>query len=150
MWTEGHFRFVLGELDGVAEACWCLGREYHVWALDGAMGTGKTTFVNSLCSVLGVADRVTSPTFALVNEYRFAAGGLENAIFHMDWYRLQNETEAIMAGIEDYLDRAVNGNNIWCLVEWAGKFPALLPRKIFSVGLNAFDEQRTLHFRSSH
>jgi tRNA threonylcarbamoyladenosine biosynthesis protein TsaE len=90
-----------------------------VIALHGEMGAGKTTFVNAVCTAMGVKDTVGSPTFSIINEYRTAD---ENIIYHMDLYRLKDEEEAIAAGVEDAM---YSGNT--CFVEWPEKIPDLLP-----------------------
>ncbi len=89
-----------------------------VVALDGDLGAGKTHFCKGLAAGLGSDDEVTSPTFALVQEYR----GGKWPVFHFDWYRLEDAGELLGIGWEDYLDE---GGII--LVEWSEKFPALLP-----------------------
>ncbi|HRP55646.1 tRNA (adenosine(37)-N6)-threonylcarbamoyltransferase complex ATPase subunit type 1 TsaE [Agriterribacter sp.] len=94
----------------------------RVFAFHGAMGAGKTTFIKALCAARGVTDHVSSPTFSLINEYRYNEGGLLKHIFHIDLYRLKDEEEAISAGIEDCL---YSGNV--CFVEWPQKAASLLP-----------------------
>lgn len=90
-----------------------------VWAFHGQLGAGKTTFIHALCDLLQVEDTVSSPTFSLINEYRSSTG---NTIYHMDWYRLKDEEEAMQAGIEDSL---YSGH--LCLIEWPEKAAGLLP-----------------------
>ena len=97
------------------------------------MGVGKTTFIHTLCEkTLHVQDNISSPTFAIINEYESTIAG---TILHMDWYRLKNEDEAINAGVED----ALNSGNI-CLVEWPEKAEGLLPKNTFKVYIEALDE----------
>ena len=98
-----------------------------MWAFHAAMGNGKTTFIHALCDVLQVTDHVTSPTFAIINEYTSPVAG---TIFHMDWYRIKDEREAIQSGCEDCIE---SGN--LCLVEWPEKFPDLLPPEAFHLFL---------------
>lgn len=110
------------ELDGIREVVATLWENYSrfpVWAFHGQLGAGKTTFIAALCMHLGVTDTPGSPTFSLINEYRSPIAGV---IYHMDWYRIRDEEEAIQAGIEDSL---YNGG--FCLVEWPEKAPGLLP-----------------------
>lgn len=116
----------------VARLLWKEGKQKKVWAFHAGMGTGKTTFIHALCEELGVKDAVSSPTFAIVNEYESPVAGV---IFHMDWYRLKDEEEAIQAGIEDQL---FSGS--LCLVEWPEKAPGLLPDDTFHVHMEALDE----------
>lgn len=111
-----------------------------VWAFYAQMGAGKTTFIHALCNVLQVADVVSSPTFAIINEYtspQFAT------IYHMDWYRLKSEEEAINAGVEDALQQGD-----LCLVEWPEKAPDLLPDDVVNITIQLLDaatRQITVH-----
>lgn len=89
-----------------------------VVALDGDLGAGKTHFCKGLVAGLGSDDEVTSPTFALVQEYH----GGKWPVFHFDWYRLEDAAELMGIGWDDYLDE----EGI-VLVEWSEKFPAMLP-----------------------
>jgi tRNA threonylcarbamoyladenosine biosynthesis protein TsaE len=90
----------------------------EVVGLDGDLGAGKTHFCKGLVAGLGSDDAVTSPTFALVQEYR--SGRLP--VFHFDWYRLESPTELDRIGWDEYLDE----EGI-VVVEWAEKFPDFLP-----------------------
>lgn len=90
-----------------------------VWMLEGEMGMGKTTFVRALCEELGVTDNISSPTFALVNEYRDAK---DEPIYHFDFYRIKSEEEARDIGVEEYF---YSGD--LCLVEWPGLIPSFWP-----------------------
>jgi tRNA threonylcarbamoyladenosine biosynthesis protein TsaE len=83
------------------------------------MGVGKTTLIKQLCKTLGVTGATSSPTFSLVNEYEATDNQL---IYHFDFYRLNDEVEALDMGIDDYL---YSGN--WCFIEWAEKIPNLIP-----------------------
>ena len=89
-----------------------------VWALTGELGAGKTHFVQGAAAGLGSHAAVTSPTFNLLHEY--TDGRLP--LFHFDFYRLRDASEALALGLDEYL--AAGGLTI---VEWAGKFPDLLP-----------------------
>lgn len=124
--------FSLEQIRQVAKELWKEGRNHKVWAFHAAMGAGKTTFIHALCEELGVTAAISSPTFAIINEYNSAAAG---AIYHMDWYRLKDEEEAVNAGVEDSL---LSGQ--LCLIEWPGKAPGLLPDNIFHVHMETLDE----------
>ncbi|UGU15356.1 tRNA (adenosine(37)-N6)-threonylcarbamoyltransferase complex ATPase subunit type 1 TsaE [Sinomicrobium kalidii] len=91
----------------------------------GAMGVGKTTLIKSLAKQLGVEDITGSPTFGLVNEYE-GAGGLR--IYHFDFYRIADESEALDIGIEDYL---YTGD--WIFIEWPEKIEGLLPEEAVTI-----------------
>jgi len=92
------------------------------------MGAGKTTFTTAVCKALGVQeDAVSSPTFAIVNEYR---GGLGQPIFHFDFYRIERPEEALDIGLYDYLD-----SGYLCLMEWPENIEGLLPEETLKVSL---------------
>ena len=93
-------------------------RRGAVLALSGDLGAGKTHFVKGLAAGLGTAASVTSPTFTLLHEY---PGG-RLPLYHFDFYRLDDADEALKIGLDEYLD----GDGA-CVIEWAEKFPALLP-----------------------
>lgn len=90
------------------------------------MGAGKTTFTTAVCKALGVQeDAVSSPTFAIVNEYR---GGQGQPIFHFDFYRIDKPAEALDIGLYDYLD-----SGELCLMEWPENVEELLPEETLKV-----------------
>lgn len=125
--------FELAQIKAVAQAIWKEGKAKKVWTFTAGMGTGKTSFIHALCEVLEVKDTVSSPSFAIINEYKSPVAGI---IYHMDWYRLRDEEEAIQAGIED----ALNSGNL-CLVEWPEKAAGLLPGDQFEVFMEILDEK---------
>lgn len=102
---------------------WQYVHQCRVLAFNGAMAAGKTTFIHRLCRYLGVQDAVSSPTFALINEYHFQDKGADRKIYHMDWYRLRDAEEAVQAGMED----ALHDRDAYCFVEWPEKAEQLLP-----------------------
>ena len=91
----------------------------HVFAFYGHMGAGKTTFIKAICEELGVDDVVTSPTFAIVNEYTAADS---TPIYHFDFYRIKKLEEVYDMGYEDYF----YGNGL-CFIEWPEMMEELLP-----------------------
>lgn len=99
--------------------------DHRVFAFYGKMGAGKTTFIQAVCRVLGTPDNVTSPTFALINEYKTE---MNDSIFHFDFYRIKSLEEAFDLGYEDYF---YSGN--YCLIEWPEKVEPLLPEKYVEV-----------------
>lgn len=95
--------------------------DYTVFAFYGAMGAGKTTFINALSRVLGVeSDMANSPSFSIVNEY--CSDTTAELIYHFDCYRLESLDEAMDIGVEDYFD-----SGSLCLVEWPERIEAMLP-----------------------
>ena len=102
------------------------------------MGAGKTTFTTAVCKVLGVQeDAVSSPTFAIVNEYRAANG---DPVFHFDFYRINKLAEALDIGLYDYLD-----SGCLCLMEWPENVEELLPEETLKVTISVNpDGSRTL------
>ena len=100
-----------------------------VIAFYGKMGAGKTTFIKALCEELGVEDVITSPTFAIVNEYSLPLGGkLEGTLYHFDFYRIKKIEEVYDMGYEDYF---YSGN--LCLIEWPELIEDLLPEDALRV-----------------
>jgi tRNA threonylcarbamoyladenosine biosynthesis protein TsaE len=93
--------------------------EQRIFALYGPMGSGKTTFIKSLCAVLGAEDLVSSPTFTLVNEYRTIGG---EVLFHIDFYRIRKQEEVFDFGLEEYLT-----GESYCFMEWPELIEELLP-----------------------
>jgi len=100
---------------------------HSVVAFEGEMGAGKTTLIRALGAVLGVADDVSSPTFALVNEYRDGRG---QPLYHFDFYRVDSEEEAARLGAAEYFD-----SGYLCLVEWPARVAGLLPPAHLQVAL---------------
>ena len=124
--------FTLAEIDKIASDIFAISKDKKVWALHGEMGVGKTTFIHALCEYLGVSSAIGSPTYSIINEYRSPEIG---TIYHMDWFRLKDEEEALQAGVEDAL---FSGN--LCLVEWPERAVGLLPEDTFQLYINLINE----------
>jgi len=102
--------------------------DHRIIALRAPMGAGKTTFTSALCHKMGVReDAVSSPTFAIVNEYRTASG---ESVFHFDFYRIENEAEALDIGFYDYVD-----SGCLCIMEWPENIESLLPEETLNVSI---------------
>ena len=111
--------------------------ENRVFAFYGKMGAGKTTFIKAICEALGVEDVVTSPTFAIVNEYADAGG---NPVYHFDFYRIKNLKEAYDIGCEEYFYSGYP-----CFIEWPELVEELLPEDVVAVRIEVCDdESRTI------
>lgn len=104
-----------------------------ILCLNGTMGAGKTTLVKALVKELGGSDTVRSPTFGIVNEYHHTDGSVLG--YHFDFYRLNDENEALDLGFEDYLSQ-----NTWVFMEWSEKIPSFLPDDAVDVQIDILDE----------
>ncbi len=91
----------------------------------GEMGAGKTTFIKAICEALGVTDPISSPTFSIANEYTTEKG---DTLYHFDFYRIEDEEEALDFGIEEYFE-----SGVMCFMEWAEKIENLLPEIVVEV-----------------
>lgn len=111
---------------------------HRLFAFYGAMGSGKTTLIKQLCQYLQVVDFTSSPTFALVNEYRTFFG---DPVYHFDFYRIKNPVEILDIGFEDYLH-----SNAYCFMEWAEKAEQLLPEEIVRVYIKVEPESQIRKF----
>ncbi len=98
----------------------------------GDMGAGKTTLIKALVQVLDGADTANSPTFGIVNEYHKTDGSLLG--YHFDFYRLNDENEALDLGFEDYLNE-----DVWVFIEWPEKIPSFLPEDAHKVRIEILD-----------
>lgn len=111
----------------------------RLFAFEGGMGAGKTTFITEICRQLGASDDSGSPTFSIVNEYRAADGA---PIYHFDFYRLDSPAEALDMGAEDYF---YSGN--LCLMEWPDRIGNLLPEETVTVEITELpDGRRKIRF----
>lgn len=123
--------FSLPELPAVAAQLMQVLGDIRVVTLQGELGAGKTTLVRECCLQYGIADTVSSPTFSIVNEYH----GSRGIVYHIDLYRLEDEEEAMRAGVEEYLF----GGSL-CMVEWPQRASGLLPEKRLEVHLSVIDQ----------
>ncbi|MBE8724630.1 tRNA (adenosine(37)-N6)-threonylcarbamoyltransferase complex ATPase subunit type 1 TsaE [Flavobacterium hungaricum] len=99
---------------------------------NGEMGVGKTTLIKQLCKSLGITDATSSPTFSLVNEYQIPNG---KKVYHFDFYRIKQETEALDMGVDDYL---YSGN--WCFIEWSEKIESLIPEEHSTISIELLED----------
>jgi tRNA threonylcarbamoyladenosine biosynthesis protein TsaE len=113
-----------------------------VFAFNGNMGAGKTTFIKAICEEMGVAEIVNSPTFSIVNEYEAANGKI---IYHFDCYRISKIQEALDFGAEEYF---YSGN--LCFIEWAENIAPILPDSTVHVTIVETENgEREIHIQST-
>lgn len=130
------------DLDRAAKEFVALMGDETVYAFNGPMGAGKTTFIRALSRALGVSDdEANSPSFSIINEYR--SNTTAELIYHFDLYRLESVDEALEIGVEDYFD-----SGALCLLEWPERIEPLLPDDTVIVDIKVNpDESRTLTLR---
>ena len=139
--TKMHHEICIRDLQDLGRAAEAFLREigaHRLIAFHAPMGAGKTTFTTAVCKALGVReDAISSPTFAIVNEYRAGDGA---PVYHFDFYRIEKEAEALDIGLYDYLD-----SGCLCLMEWPENIAGLLPEEtlVVSIRVNP-DASRTL------
>ena len=125
------------ELPQVAEAVLAVTGQRTVVVFRGEMGAGKTTLIREIAAQLGCTDTVTSPTFAIVNQYK---GTDDRTVYHFDFYRIEDLREAYDFGYEEYF---YSGD--LCLVEWPERIEPLLPDEVVTVRI-AVDNETTRTF----
>lgn len=126
----------LAELDDIAKKILHICSQEKIWLFEGNLGAGKTTLIKAISQHLGVQEAMSSPSFALVNEYRSP----QAIIYHIDCYRLRNLREAFEIGIFEYLD---SGN--YCFIEWAERIAEILEPPYCLVQIQTENaEQRTI------
>lgn len=136
-------KIICKSLDELPEAAQSLLQAHankRLFAFNGSMGAGKTTFIKEICKFLGVDSMVNSPTFSIVNEYFTTEG---DSVYHFDFYRIKKKEEIMDIGYEEYM---FSGN--YCLMEWPEKIEELLPENIVYVTIkeNLEDASRTIQF----
>ena len=122
--------YELSEIDGIAAQLLSEVKSKTL-LFYGDMGAGKTTLIKALVKALGAPDLASSPTFSLVNEYQTDQG----KIFHFDFYRIEDEMEALDMGIEDYLNL-----DTWKFIEWPQKIEKLLDEEVQKLEVLIIDE----------
>lgn len=125
-------RFTLENIEQAAEKFLQEIGNNRVIAFYAPMGTGKTTFIKAICDKLGVDETVTSPTFAIVNEYCDAE---KNPVYHFDFYRIKKASEVADIGFDEY---AYSGN--LCLIEWPELIEDLLPEDTLRVAISECED----------
>ncbi len=123
------------ELESTAESILAELPPASIVLINGQMGAGKTTLVKALCKKLSVQEHISSPTYALVNEYQ----GITHKIFHFDLYRLKDEEELLNIGFEEYLYQ-----NAYVFIEWPQLAQSFLPEVIVNIQLEIIEQKRQL------
>jgi tRNA threonylcarbamoyladenosine biosynthesis protein TsaE len=128
----------LGDLDRAAREFLKEIGNHKIIAFFAPMGAGKTTFTTAICKVLGVKeDAVSSPTFAIINEYRTGTG---EPMYHFDFYRITKIAEALDVGFYDYID-----SGHLCIIEWPENIEEILPEETLRVSITVNpDESRAV------
>jgi len=124
--TPKDLRYIAEQIKPLIESC-------RITAFYGSMGAGKTTFIKSIVQALGSVSEVSSPTFALVNEYALPDDKL---IFHFDFYRINNISEVYDMGYEEYFY-----SDDLCLIEWPEKALEILPDDVLNIYIKVLTEQ---------
>ena len=127
-----EFTYKEGELNNIVKQL-IVHTNSKTLAFYAPMGAGKTTLIKAFVKELGSIDNVSSPTFGLVNEYALENGEL--LAYHFDFYRLENEVEAMDMGIDDYL-----ATDSWIFMEWPEKITSLIPNDVQNITIEILDE----------
>jgi tRNA threonylcarbamoyladenosine biosynthesis protein TsaE len=142
MWMDKNYG--IAEMQIVAAELSELINQFKVVTFSGNLGAGKTSLIKILCELWGVQETVSSPTYALVNQYKADSEKTGTLIYHIDLYRVKDEEEAFEAGIEDHL---YSGE--LCLVEWPEKALGIIPKGALRVEISyVSDEQRHIRVLS--
>ena len=132
----------LTQLPTVAQQIVDFAQDTSVWLFYGEMGAGKTTLIKAVGKVWGVEDTISSPTFALVNEYRNAE---DTVFYHFDFYRIKDEEEAVDTGVDEYF-----ASSHYCWVEWPTKIRNLLPETYIRVEIQVNNDLSRTIYLSRH
>lgn len=131
----------LAQLSEAAKQMLNLYKDERVFLFFGEMGAGKTTFIKSVCTHLGIRDSVSSPTYSIVNEY--VTNG--TCVYHFDFYRLKRETEALDMGFEEYLY-----SGCYCMIEWPDCISSYWPKRYVKVIMSEGEQGRTISMALIH
>ncbi|SHI75099.1 tRNA threonylcarbamoyladenosine biosynthesis protein TsaE [Mesonia phycicola] len=124
--------YSLNEIPSIAAQIIKVSSSHKTLLFYGEMGAGKTTLIKQITKQLGSTDRVTSPTFSLVNEYLADKA----KVYHFDFHRIEDEEEAYDIGFEDYLN-----SKQWVLIEWPSKIENLLPAESITISIEKISNE---------
>lgn len=131
--------YTLADINRTARQFLQINSDKRHFAFYGDMGVGKTTFITAICNLLGTQDLVSSPTFAIVNEYNTAAG---IPVYHFDFYRIKSAVELMDIGFEEYCI-----SDAYCFIEWPDKADEIIPDDFIKVNMEESDDfKRILSF----
>ncbi|MBL4715886.1 MAG: tRNA (adenosine(37)-N6)-threonylcarbamoyltransferase complex ATPase subunit type 1 TsaE [Bacteroidia bacterium] len=116
--------------------------DQRIFLFYGEMGVGKTTFIKAICKILGSNDNTSSPTYSIVNEYKIDE--TQESIYHMDFYRINKEQEAVDIGLDEYFY-----SGCYCFIEWPDKIINLLPPDALKIEMKNMDNTREITFLSA-
>ena len=126
----------LGQLNSISKQILDYSSNHKKFAFYGEMGVGKTTLIKALSLHLGVSDIVSSPTFSIVNEYQTD----DNVkIYHFDFYRIEDESEAYDIGYEEYFF-----SNAYCFIEWPEKISNLIKEDVVQIKISIVGNKRRI------
>ena len=123
----------LADLPRVAQNIAEYAGDRRIWLFSGEIGAGKTTLIQQICQYYGIIEKVTSPTYSLINQYNLDPG----ILYHLDLYRLNSLDEAIDIGIEDLLY-----GESYCLIEWPELIAPLLPEEVLKIKLEIVEDSK--------
>lgn len=124
----------------VAKEILSYGKRFKIWILKGDLGAGKTTFIQEVSKQMGVEDHISSPSYALINEYLTP---LNDRIYHFDLFRIKTTSEVLDIGIDEYLE-----SGSYCFIEWPEIAETLLPAKFLEIQiLNPENELRVINIQ---
>lgn len=123
----------LAELPIVAQNIAEYAGDRKIWLFSGEIGAGKTTLIQQICQFYGITEKVTSPTYSLINQYKLDQG----ILYHLDLYRLNSLEEVIDIGIEDLLY-----GESYCLIEWPDLISPLLPEEVLKIKLEIVEDSK--------
>jgi len=130
---EKYYCPSIREIHAAAQKIIDFGKFDKIWIFKGDLGAGKTTLIREIAGILGVKDRVNSPTFSLVNEYQNAKG---EVFYHFDFYRIEDPEEVLEIGLDEYLE-----SGRYCWIEWAEKIAGYIPDDFIHVQIEVDEKE---------